>query len=304
MATTPWNGFRSVLCPVDFSDQSGLALRYAEAVALRTDAQLRGLYTNDPLLVAAAATSLNDRTLAARSAQELQQFVKATLAGESFKQLRLSSDVAIGHPANEILKTAARGRSDLIVMGTYGLTGPGRWIIGSTTLSVLQRSRIPVLAVPRLNGGATLAGWPDRQLVAAVEFDAPSANEVDVSARVARAFGATLLLLHVVDEIAAPAWLSGNLSAHQRIRVARAQKDLDALAARARRHTETASRVVCGRVADEIAAFAADRRTGLLLTALRDRRGWFGAKRGSVSYHVLAHAVTPVLAYPSEWRPR
>ena len=56
--------------------------------------------------------------------------------------------------------------------------------------------------------------------------------------------------------------------------------------------------------ADEIAALAAAERTRLLVTALRDRRGWFGARRGSVSCHVLSHAVAPVLACPPEWRAR
>jgi hypothetical protein len=61
---------------------------------------------------------------------------------------------------------------------------------------------------------------------------------------------------------------------------------------------------VCGNIADEIAAIAATERTGLVLTALSDRRGWFGATRGSISYHLLSHAITPVLAYPLSWRPR
>jgi hypothetical protein len=41
-----------------------------------------------------------------------------------------------------------------------------------------------------------------------------------------------------------------------------------------------------------------------VITALRDRRGWFGARRGSISYHVLVHAITPVLALPPNWRCR
>jgi nucleotide-binding universal stress UspA family protein len=61
--------------------------------------------------------------------------------------------------------------------------------------------------------------------------------------------------------------------------------------------------VGCGRIADEIAALVAGERIELLITALRDRRGWFGARRGSVSYHVLTHAVSPVLAHPRQWSP-
>src|SRR6476646_4395633 len=72
-------GFRSVLCPIDFSEQSRLALRYAEAVARRGNARLIVSYANDPLLVAAAATALRDRRLAQRSGNELRTFIDATL---------------------------------------------------------------------------------------------------------------------------------------------------------------------------------------------------------------------------------
>ena len=98
--------------------------------------------------------------------------------------------------------------------------------------------------------------------------------------------------------------LSDDLSAHHRIRVAQAQTRLDTMAARLPSQVKTESRVVCGNIADEIAALTATERTGLLITALRDRRGWFGARRGSTSYHVLTRVMAPVLTYPPQWQPR
>jgi len=298
-----WAGFRSVLCPIDFSENSRLALRYAAAVAARGNAVLRVVYVNDPLLVAAAAAD----HLAERSAQELQDFIETTLSASPREALRVKSHVAIGQPANEILKAAAGGRADLIVLGTHGLTGAHRLLTGSTTLSVLQQTTVPVLAVPRAGDRLPTnpsPSFPGEPIVAALELDSSTGQEVDVAAHIANWFGSSLLLVHVISEIAAPAWLRADLSAHDRIRVARAQQQLGMLIKRSQKHVTTDARVVCGRVADEIAAVAAAERTGLLITALRDRRGWFGTKRGSISYHVLTHAAAPVLAYPSKWRPR
>jgi len=127
---------------------------------------------------------------------------------------------------------------------------------------------------------------------------------VDVAARIARWFGASLLLVHVLDHISAPAWFGGDLSAHERIDLAQSQQQMEQLVARARRLVNTEGRVLCGRIADEIAACAATERTELLVSGLRDRRRWFGARRGSISYHLLSHAVAPVLACPPHWRPR
>jgi nucleotide-binding universal stress UspA family protein len=295
------------LCPIDFSEHSRLALRYAAAIASRGQAALTVAYVNDPLLIAAAAAALNDRRLAEKSGHELQAFINSTLPASARKPLRLKSLVAIGNPANEIVQAAARGRSDLIVPGTHGLTGADRLLVGSTTLSVLQHAMVPVLAVPGTGTELVTSpppSWPGERIVAAIELDKGAGKDVDVAAEIAEWFGSSLLLVHVVSDITAPAWLMADPSAHDRIRVAKAREQLDVLAARSRKHTATDARVVCGRVADEIAALAATERTRLLITALRDRRGWFGAKRGSISYHILSHAVTPVLACPPQWRPR
>ena len=154
------------------------------------------------------------------------------------------------------------------------------------------------------DSGRALAGWPGARILATVDLDSSVVGQVRTAARIGEWLGTSLLLLHVVKKIAAPAWLTAKLSAHDRIRIAEAQQQLDGVRSIAQRYVETSTRVVCGSVADEIAALAAAERTGLVVTVLRDRGGWFGATQGSISYHVLTHAVTPVLAYPLSWRPR
>jgi nucleotide-binding universal stress UspA family protein len=152
--------------------------------------------------------------------------------------------------------------------------------------------------------GVLLRSWPGQRIVAALDLEDDPSREVDTAARVAQWFGSSLLLLHVVDRISAPAWVKGDLSAHERIRLAHAKQQIEDVSHVAQRRVKTDTRVICGRVSDEIAPLVATERVGLTITALRDRRGWFGSRRGSVSYHVLSHAVTPVLAYPPRWRPR
>jgi nucleotide-binding universal stress UspA family protein len=301
-----WAGFQSVLCAVDFSENSGLALRYAEAIASRGRARLTVTYAIDPLLIAAAAAALHDRNIATRTAAELEEFIAAALTANSRKRLRVTSNVTVGSPPDEILKAAARVRADVVVVGTHGLTGVDRLIVGSTTMRILQRTTVPVLAVPRRGGNlaAMLSQWPGKRIVSALDLDGDSRTNVDVAAHVARWFGSSLLLLHVIKGITAPAWMQGDLSAHERIRVAQAQQQIDALAAVARNGLTVETRVACGHIADEIAAFVAADRTELVITALGVQGRWFGAHRGSVSYHVLSHAVAPVLACPRQWRPR
>ena len=298
-----WDGFRSVLCPVDFSSDSRLALAYAAAVARRAKGALTAFHANDPFLIAAAAVALHDRRLAQRSRVELRRFVDETLMASSPELRRVRAAISTGRPADEILKATVRGRSDLIVLGTHGLTGANRLFLGSTTLTVLQRTTVPILAIPRSSDALPLTpSWPGDRIAVALDLENDSRREALVAARIAKWFDASLLLFHVVTRIAAPDWLKGDLSAHDRIRVGEAQRHIDAAAA-AVTDLSTETRVVCGEAPDEIAALAATERIGLVLTALRDRSGWFGSRRGAISYHVLSHATTPVLAFPPGWRP-
>lgn len=149
MTRTPaWRGFRSILCPVDFSGPSRAALRHAAAIARRDRATLVVLYVNDPLLVASAAAALHDRQVVERSARTLTAFIERSVAARARAEIRVTSHAAIGYAPSTILKEARRRRSDLIVMGTHGASGVHRLLMGSTTLSVLMRTKVPVLAVP------------------------------------------------------------------------------------------------------------------------------------------------------------
>jgi len=299
-----WAGFRSILCPVDFSDQSRQALRYADAVARRARVALHVCYVNDPLLLAAATSRLHYPGLAIQSKRELQMFVETALPRRSSKERLPTFRTVTGVPAEQILEAAERLRADLIVLGTQGLTGAERLFLGSTTIGVLQRARVPVLAVPPVKdkmNSAPPPSWPGTRILAAVDLNGDSRSDVGAAARIAKWFGSSLFLLHVIEAPVAPSWLIGDAKGRQRKLLDEAEYQLNQLAATASDDVHVESRVVCGRIAETIAGVAASERIELSTTALRDRRGWFGARRGSTSYEVLTHATAPVLAYPPEW---
>jgi nucleotide-binding universal stress UspA family protein len=125
--------FSSVLCPVDFSNHSSAALRFAAAMARRARASLQVLYVNDPLLVAAAAAGYDESALGAASERELRRFVSSTVPAAATRQLHPTFVTALGKPAREIRRTVERSGHDLVVVGTKGLNGARRLLLGSTT---------------------------------------------------------------------------------------------------------------------------------------------------------------------------
>ena len=141
--------FRSILCPIDFSAPSRTALRCAAGLAEASDGRVTALFVNDPLLGTAAAAAAYDTAAMARSTDaELKRFVQRALKGTRLPASSIRFAVTLGKAAPEIVKAARELNADLIVMGTRGLGGASRLLLGSTTEHVLRKAGVPVLAVP------------------------------------------------------------------------------------------------------------------------------------------------------------
>ena len=124
----------------------GAAIR--SGFAKRSAGRLHVLYVNDPLLVAAAAVALGDRTFASVALGELPPFVAKAIPAGTIKAAAINYVAETGQPDRTIVATAQRLRCDLIVMGTHGLSGADRLLIGSTTERLFRLTPVPLLAVP------------------------------------------------------------------------------------------------------------------------------------------------------------
>ncbi len=63
-------------------------------------------------------------------------------------KLAFSEAAAIGEPAEQVCKTAAEKKCDMIWMGTRGMGGFANLLLGSVAMKVLHRASIPVTLVP------------------------------------------------------------------------------------------------------------------------------------------------------------
>ncbi len=294
--------FKSVLCAVDFSAQSEVVLRYAAAVAARAEGRLSVLYVNDPTLVAAAAIELGDRGLAAASKRELQQLVERTLGARAIAGITVRYLSETGAPARTIADVATRLSCDLLVTGTHGLSGIDKVLLGSTTERLLRLTPVPMLVVPpylseAVAGSAPGKGWPGPTIMVPVDLVRESAADLKAAGAVARAWHTDLLAVHVVPQRTVPAWYRTDLTAHARLDMEKARQQLDALAAGID-GVKLEVRVLAGSPADELAAVAAEERVSLVMMHLRKGPGLFGARAGTLTYHVLRQTTTPVLAVP------
>ncbi len=139
-----------ILCPVDFSDSSEHAMRYAAGLAVTFGAELTLLHVVAPVVSALPGeTALPDTLqadldeLAAACEKRLEQLA-GMLAGDGITVRR---QVLNGVPFVEIVRYARDTATDLIVMGTHGRTGLGHLLIGSVAERVVRRATCPVLTV-------------------------------------------------------------------------------------------------------------------------------------------------------------
>jgi nucleotide-binding universal stress UspA family protein len=75
---------------------------------------------------------------------------------ESFKGIRryagddveLATEIAVGHPAEQIVHKAETENFDLIILGRRGLSRFERWRLGSVSERVLRYAHCPVMVIP------------------------------------------------------------------------------------------------------------------------------------------------------------
>jgi len=114
----------SILCPIDFSEASAGALRYAAAVADHFATRLIVLSVEDPLLTQAADLGTGPVCTPEESKHEIEQFATRTFGSDSPKLAMLEYEAAVGKPAPEILRVARERSCDLIVISTHGHRHP------------------------------------------------------------------------------------------------------------------------------------------------------------------------------------
>lgn len=98
----------------------------------------------------------------------------------------VSTEIRTGHPAEEIVAAAEEHEADLIVVGSHGLTGFKRFLLGSVSNQVLQSAKHSVLIVRKAEEECdgdlpelpALEGHPWRLLVAYDGSD-PSGKAID-----------------------------------------------------------------------------------------------------------------------------
>ena len=137
---------KNILVPIDFSEPSENALRYAIEVASRTQQTVTALYVvypndgvNNNMYDAFFIDSYVDERL-----EGMKEWVKKFDA----KNVPLRLACEIGMPISTICQKAETTDATMIIMGTTGASGLGAMLLGSISKGVISNAKIPVMVVP------------------------------------------------------------------------------------------------------------------------------------------------------------
>lgn len=288
---------RKILVGTDFSAGAERALDVALAIAKPGGAEVHVVHALEiplpmfepyavalpPELIGAARKTAQDKLAAAQAKIRAKGLSGTTHLGEA------PASMCVAERAKEIA-------ADLVVIGTHGHTGFKRFLLGSVAERTVKESPVSVLTVK----GEGRADAP-KTIVVGVDFSRHSEAAVALAADWARAFGATLHLVHGLElrmpfvtpyEVSVPDALIDAAYAEGRKRLDSLAAQLSGVNVRTDLASAPAHAALDG-VAERL-------RADLIVTGSRGLGGLKHAVLGSVAERTLRHAPCSVLTVKSE----
>ncbi len=282
-----------ILVPVDFSEKSECAARYAGALQRRFASRITLLHVLPPphyefgaMEVGGSVLEELFRSRAEQARTDLDEFLAAELPAGSVDRLLLEGD-----PAAKIVKTAHDLEASLIVMPTHGYGTFRRFILGSVTAKVLHDADCPVWTGVHMEA----ARVEDVRLgKVAVGLDLRSQSERTLmwARRFVQETGAEMAIVHVMPCVGAIAGDAADPEWQQRMEAA-AREEIRGLLKRL--GWEAPVITGSGEVPETVCQLAKDWGADLLVIGRGSASGVLGRLRAN-AYSIIRQSYCPVVS--------
>lgn len=304
----------TILCPVDLSTESLLALSVANSIASKYGSSVKALHVIDnphfdiPGVETGAFTFGEAVDLYKEERQEeIIDFLKAN--GTIVPDFEIV--FTEGVPYEQINKFAEALRPDMIVMSSC-TSGNHPPLAGCTTERTVRLSSCPVLSVrtigipketARSHGPIDLIK-PNGAILYPTDFSEQSLIAKDYATSFAIKYGAQVIILHVIESIAelsfsvgvevpsytaVPSYYDSLMNAAQK-RIEKISEELSSYS------ISVKNKIVLGNPRREILKIAESEAIDLIVIGTHGRRGFSRFIHGSVAEHVVRHASCSVLS--------
>ncbi|MCS6295846.1 MAG: universal stress protein [Nitrospira sp.] len=291
--------FTRILFATDFSEDARRAQEYAIHLAGAWGAELEVLHVIEaPHGVGADAESFammeRSRTAAAQQLEE----VRDDLARRGIPaRVRL----LLGNPGEHIRQAVREKDMGLIVLGAQGRHNLLYGLIGKTVERLVHEGPCPILAVPGARKDAVESLPSDRlavirQVLAPLDFSAPSLDAVEYAVHLAQGVGAAVTLMHVLEPACYDLdWGLGVIEGEASKRDYWNRQLMEIRDVITAFGIPVEVEISAGLPSDTILASALRHHTDLIVMGTHGRRGMSSKECGSVAEAVLRRATCPVL---------
>ncbi|MEO6695612.1 MAG: universal stress protein [Ignavibacteria bacterium] len=148
---------KNILIPTDFSSNADNALNFAVEIARKIRGNLilfhaYSVQLIDPNMPAEIYLSAyqEEEKISKENLETLSKRIIDSNKSTDGKNVFTTEAIATqGLVVDEVLSLIDEYKTDLVVMGTHGAGGITELILGSNTASIIEKSRVPVLAIPQ-----------------------------------------------------------------------------------------------------------------------------------------------------------
>jgi len=297
---------RRILYPTDFSATATQALKHALFLAEQFEAELHMLHA---IILHESDPRDPDRHFPEPSEilNQLFEIADSEMAEivhkNEAKTFTLIEAKVRGYSAGEvILQYTDEHDIDLVVMGTHGRRGPARLFLGSVAEEVVRHAPCPVLTLREEKAPQAIEAV--EKILVPVDFSPYSKEALSYAKEVAALYGAGLQVLHTIEEPAYPYFYTpgGAFSPVEQLEALRvkAEEALDKMLAETPGPEVPADRYVAtGRPASEIARFAEERDSDMVVIATHGLTGLERLLVGSTAEQVVRLSPCPVFTVKS-----
>ena len=282
-----------ILVPVDFSEKSECAARYAAALHRRFGSRLTLLHVLPPphyefgaMEVGGSVLEELFRSRAEQARQDLEAFLAEELPKEGVDRLLLEGD-----PAAKIVRTAHDLGVSLIVMPTHGYGTFRRFILGSVTAKVLHDADCPVWTGVHMEA-ARVEDVHLEKIAVGVDLRSQSERTLMWARRFALEVGAEMALLHVMPSLEGAPGEFYDPEWKQRMEES-ARQEIHGLMARL--GWEAPVLVSSGEVAESVCRLAREWGANLLVIGRGSASGVLGRLRAN-AYSIIRQSSCPVVS--------
>lgn len=184
---------KSIIVPVDFSNQSEKALKVAASLAKQQKAELFVLHMLElsPAIMGDSGYISQEQVVHLIKLGE-QRFADF-LDQPYLKEIKLTPIIKHYKVFSEVAEVAEKHDADLIVMGSNGVDGLEEIFIGSNTERVVRTSDVPVLVIK----GNEAEDFDPKNFVFACDFEKESVPALKKAQKMAKILGSKLHMVYI-----------------------------------------------------------------------------------------------------------